>query len=183
MKPTGSRMSRFMARVLRHAPEDAGLTLDAAGWVSLRDLLRGLRAAGFTASIEDIKRVVAENDKARFTLSEDGQRIRAAQGHSVAVELGHAPSTPPDILYHGTATHVMGIILRDGLAPMKRQQVHLSAQIDTAVKVGARHGTPVILAVDAAAMVAAGHLFFQAENGVWLTDAVSPTFLSVHGFA
>ena len=48
----------------------------------------------------------------------------------------------------------------------------------TATQVGARREAPVILTVDAAAMHAAGHAFYQAANGVWLTDHAPPGDLS-----
>lgn len=173
-----SRESRFISRVLRHAPQDAGLTLDAAGWVSVADLLRGMRAAGHRLTREDLARLVEENDKRRFTLSADGQRIRAAQGHSVDVDLGHPPARPPATLFHGTATRSLDGIFREGIRPAKRQSVHLSADVATAMAVGARHGSPVVLAVEAGEMFEAGHEFRVADNGVWLTDHVPPERLS-----
>lgn len=176
-----SRESRFISRVLRHAPQDAGLTLDAAGWAPVSALLKGMRAAGHRVSREDVVRIVAENDKQRFALSEDGMRIRAVQGHSVPVELGLAPAEPPEVLFHGTASKTLGLIFRDGILPMSRRMVHLSASEETARAVGARHGTPVILRVEAPALVSAGHPVYQAENGVWLTDAVPLEFLTLVG--
>lgn len=173
-----SKDSRFISRVLRHAPQDAGLTLDAAGWVSVADLLRGMRAAGHRLNREDLVRLVEENDKRRFTLSPDGLRIRAAQGHSVTVDLGLAPAKPPETLFHGTATSALDAIFREGLVPGKRQSVHLSTDPETARAVGERHGKAVVLAVAAGLMWEAGHAFTVADNGVWLTDAVPPDRLS-----
>lgn len=173
-----SKESRFISRVLRHAPQDAGLTLDAAGWVSVADLLRGMRAVGHRLTREDLARLVEENDKRRFTLSPDGLRIRAAQGHSVPVDLGLVPAKPPETLFHGTAASALDAIFREGLVPGKRQSVHLSTDPETARAVGARHGKAVVLAVAAGLMWEAGHAFTMAENGVWLTDAVPPDRLS-----
>lgn len=168
--------SRFLSLVLRHKPDEIGLTLDPQGWVAVEDLLARLP---FALTRDDLNRLVASSDKQRFALSEDGQRIRANQGHSVAVELGLPATKPPAVLYHGTATTNLPSILSNGLERQTRHHVHLSATIETARKVGARHGTPIVLQLDAEAMVAAGHSFFLSENGVWLVDGVPPEFLKV----
>lgn len=167
-----SRESRFISRVLRHAPQDAQLTLNAQGWVDVAALLRGMRASGFKTTSAQLAEIVATNDKRRFEFSADGQRIRACQGHSVPIDLGLTPVTPPDTLFHGTATHVLAQIFSTGILPMKRTHVHLSATAETAQTVGARHGTPIILAVDTGKMHAEGTEFYQAANGVWLTQNV-----------
>ena len=125
-----------------------------------------------------LEEIVATSDKKRFTLSEDGKRIRAAQGHSVEVALGIEPVVPPETLYHGTATRFLEPIRAEGLKPGSRQQVHLSADEVTAHAVGTRHGKPAILRVAAGDMHRAGHAFYRADNGVWLTDAVPPQFLT-----
>lgn len=171
--------SKFLSYVLRHAPESIGLALDAQGWASVEDLLARSRAAGRELDLDTLRRTVAESDKKRFTLSADGLRIRAAQGHSVEVDLGLAPSAPPDLLYHGTATRNLEAILAEGLVPGQRRQVHLSSTRETARAVGQRHGKPVVLAVASGRMQADGIAFHQAENGVWLTDRVPPGYLSV----
>ncbi|MGP6089998.1 RNA 2'-phosphotransferase [Antarctobacter jejuensis] len=175
-----SRDSRFLSLILRHKPEQIGLTLDRAGWVDIDKLLRALKRSGRRLSREDLEMVVAENDKRRFTISEDGCRIRAAQGHSVEVDLGIPASPPPDILYHGTARNNLDEIYRTGILPRRRRQVHLSPDVETALAVGQRHGKPVVLQVAAALMASEGHNFYLADNGVWLTDRVPPKFL---GFA
>ncbi|MEU7530817.1 RNA 2'-phosphotransferase [Saccharothrix sp. NPDC042600] len=164
------RLSKRMSKHLRHQPERLGLTLDAAGWVDLDEFVRKL---GTTH--EDVREVVARNDKRRFTIA--GGRIRANQGHTVAVDLDLPPAEPPAVLYHGTVARHLPDIMRDGLLPMARHDVHLSATIDTAVRVGARRGKPVVLEVDAAAMHAAGHEFRVSANGVWLTATVPPRYL------
>ena len=171
-------ISKFLSLVLRHEPQTIGIEIDAGGWVAVEDLVAKARLAGKDIDEERLRPVVAESDKQRFTLSEDGRRIRAAQGHSVPVDLGLVPIAPPDILFHGTATTSLEAILREGLRPQTRQKVHLSADTATAGKVGQRHGKPVILTVAAGRMQADGHAFWQADNGVWLTDAVPPPYLS-----
>ena len=170
--------SKFLSYVLRHAPESIGLTLDAQGWADIDDLLAKASAAGTQLDEATLRAIVAESDKRRFTLSEDGSRIRAAQGHSVTVDLGKPAIEPPAQLFHGTATRFLDAILREGLRPGSRQQVHLSADRETAYAVGQRHGKSAILIVDAVRMFADGHSFYQADNGVWLTDAVQVTYLT-----
>jgi len=166
------RLSKRMSRHLRHAPEEVGLRLDPAGWVAVDDLLAALRM-----SRADLLEVVAGNDKQRFAI--EGDRIRANQGHTVAVELDLPAAQPPAVLYHGTVGQSLPTIFQDGLRPMRRHDVHLSANVETALKVGARRGKPVVLAVDTAAMHAAGHEFRVSANGVWLTAAVPPGHLRV----
>ncbi|MCL2714438.1 MAG: RNA 2'-phosphotransferase [Alphaproteobacteria bacterium] len=175
------RLSKFLSLVLRHQPETIGLTLDPAGWVGVEELIAKAGAAGKRFDRDQLLEVVATSEKKRFTLSDDGCRIRAAQGHSVRVELGLAAREPPLVLFHGTATRFVAAILEEGLKPQGRQQVHLSADEATAVRVGQRHGKPHIFRVDSAAMYARGLQFFQADNGVWLTDAVPPEFLNSMG--
>ncbi len=169
--------SKLLSLLLRHKPEEAGLILGEGGWVSVDDLLAGLQRLGKPMTRADIDRLVRTSDKQRFTLSEDSNMIRAAQGHSVDVEMNHAPAIPITDLYHGTAHRFLDAILASGLAPMSRQHVHLSSDVETAVRVGQRHGRPVVLRVDAERMHADGYVFFRADNGVWLTNAVPAGYL------
>lgn len=170
--------SKYLSFVLRHQPESAGLALDREGWVAIEPLLAAAATQGKCISHELLLAVVASNDKKRFTLSEDGLCIRAAQGHSATqVAISHVPVMPPAVLYHGTATRFLKSIRAQGLLPGSRQHVHLSAHMDTAISVGLRHGMPVVLTVDAATMQAHGHEFYQADNGVWLTAQVPAEFL------
>ena len=171
------KTSKFLSFVLRRQPEAIGLTLGEQGWVEISDLVARTRAHGTTISSEEVRRVAAENDKKRFSVSDDGLKIRAAQGHSVEVDLGLSPVVPPDTLFHGTATRFAESILREGLKPQSRQQVHLSFDEATALKVGQRHGKPIIFRVLSGKMQADGFKFFQADNGVWLTDTVPPEYL------
>jgi putative RNA 2'-phosphotransferase len=170
--------SKFLALVLRHDPGKIGVELDRAGWVSVDVLLEAARAHGRRLSRDQLDRVVAHNDKKRFEFDETGTRIRASQGHSVPVDLGYAPSEPPEVLYHGTATRFLDPIFRDGLVAGKRHHVHLSADAATAVKVGSRHGKVAVLLVAAGRMRADGHEFYRSTNGVWLTERVPVGYLS-----
>lgn len=171
------KTSKFLSKHLRHAPEAIGLQLAPGGWVEVDALLLACAARGLRLNRADLDEVVARNDKKRFAYDETGTRIRANQGHSTEVDLQLTPSEPPAMLYHGTAAHTLAAIKSDGLKPMRRHQVHLSRDVETARKVGARHGKPVILEVDAAAMQAAGLVFYCSANGVWLVDEVPPQYL------
>jgi putative RNA 2'-phosphotransferase len=173
-----SRHSKFLTLVLRHRPEVAGLTLDKQGWVSVDTLLQGLKEAGRPLNKGDLFNIVRDSDKKRFTLNEDKTRIRAAQGHTLPVDLGLTPKTPPDHLFHGTARQSLDSIFANGINPGKRQSVHLSSDVETAISVGSRHGKVAVLYVDTKRMHEDGHVFTQSDNGVWLTDTVPSVYLS-----
>lgn len=168
-------VSKFLSYVLRHHPEAVGVALDAEGWIGVDVLLAALAAHGRALTRAELEEVVATSDKKRFAL--DGERIRANQGHSVDVDLALAPLAPPDVLFHGTVDRFLESIRRLGLVRGQRTHVHLSAELDTAKKVGARRGQPVILEIDAAAMTVAGHAFFRSDNGVWLVEAVPAVYI------
>lgn len=169
------KVSKYLSKHLRHQPDRIGLTLDEAGWVEIDTLLAATAAHGFPVSREELDRVVADNDKQRFAI--DGTRIRASQGHTIGVDLGLPPATPPPYLFHGTVARNLDAIRTAGLKPMDRHDVHLSADRETATRVGARRGRPVVLPVDAGAMHRDGHVFHLSANGVWLTKAVPPAYL------
>lgn len=172
-----SRESKFLSLVLRHKPEEIDIQLDKHGWVDVEQLLRKMKKANRKLSREELIQIVEANDKKRFTLSEDGLRIRAAQGHSIDVDLGLQALRPPNELYHGTASANLDAIFVDGLDSGRRQQVHLSLDQETAERVGQRHGKPVVLRVEAEKMFKDGFEFFRADNGVWLTDTVPTKYL------
>jgi putative RNA 2'-phosphotransferase len=179
MKKRHVQVSKFLSYVLRHKPDAIGLELDAGGWATVEDLIRCSAANGQTLTRALIEEVVATNDKQRFSLSPDGDRIRANQGHSVLVDLGLKPVEPPRLLYHGTATRFLASILENGLRPSGRQHVHLSPDEETALKVGKRHGKPVVLTIEAGSMHADGHPFYRSDNDVWLTEEVPSGYLRV----
>jgi putative RNA 2'-phosphotransferase len=170
------RASHFLSYVLRHHPDAVGIELDEGGWIDIETLLAALARHGRPTSRATLDRIVAGTDKRRLEV--DGHRIRAAQGHSVPVELGLPPVQPPAVLYHGTVARFLAGIRADGLKPQQRSHVHLSADPPTARAVGSRRGNPVILTIDAGGMHRAGHEFYRAANGVWLTGTVPPQWIS-----
>ena len=169
--------SKFLSLVLRHQPDAAHVTLDSAGWTAVDGLLAGCARAGRTLSRTDLEHIVATNAKKRFEFSADGRRIRASQGHSVDVELDYAPQTPPELLFHGTATRFIDSIREKGLLKMQRHHVHLSAETRVTLEVGARHGKPALLTILAGEMHSEGHVFYRSTNGVWLVEHVPPSFI------
>lgn len=169
--------SKFLSLVLRHQPETIDIALDDQGWVAIDVLLAAANRAGKKLTRPLLERVVRENDKQRFAISPDGERIRANQGHSVEVDLGLQPVQPPELLYHGTVAKFLDSIQASGLVRGSRQYVHLSPDLETARKVGQRRGQPVILVVESGRMWRDGIAFFRAENGVWLTNAVPAEYL------
>lgn len=176
------RVSRFLSLVLRHQPRRVALELDEHGWVAIADLLAGIRAhTDLAVDLTLLREVVETNDKQRFAISEDGTRIRANQGHSVPIDLDLPESEPPSDLFHGTAARALASIRAQGLLPRGRHDVHLSTDRETARRVAQRHGTPVVLGVQALAMVARGMRFRRSANGVWLVPQVPPEFLVFSG--
>lgn len=171
------KKSRFLSRVLRHRPDSIGITLDGQGWTDVGELLAKAAAHGMEISREELDRIVAENDKRRFSFNTDGSRIRAAQGHSVQVDLKLPVRTPPPVLYHGTVAKFLSSIRKQGLLPGTRRDVHLSETREIATVVGARRGKPVVLVIETYPMLKAGIHFRQAENGVWLVADVPPHFI------
>lgn len=170
-------ISKTLSYVLRHRPDSIGLALDAAGWVAVDALLAALARAGTALTHAALARIVETNDKKRFAFSADGSMIRAVQGHSTPVSLGHPAAAPPELLYHGTVERFLPDILREGLKPGARHDVHLSPDEATAQRVGARRGKPAILVIQAGDMHRDGHVFRIADNGVWLIPQVPPRYI------
>jgi putative RNA 2'-phosphotransferase len=169
------KISTFLSKHLRHTPEALGLTLAPGGWVEIAALMAACAACQFPFTRAELDQVVLANDKQRFAFNQTRTQIRANQGHSTKVDLQLEPQTPPHLLYHGTGEKSVPAISQSGLI---RHHVHLSQDLETARKVGMRHGCPVILRVDAAAMQQAGFTFYCSDNGVWLVDRVPPEYLT-----
>ncbi|MBQ2951945.1 MAG: RNA 2'-phosphotransferase [Clostridia bacterium] len=175
---TMTEISKLIALVLRHKPEALNLTLDEHGWCDAAALVARINEKQPFA-MEELQRIVAQDSKQRYSFSEDGSMIRANQGHSIPVDVELPEATPPAVLYHGTASRFVESIRSAGLQPRSRLYVHLSADVATAEIVGKRHGKPEIFVVDAARMAADGFTFYLSKNGVWLTKAVPPRYLTL----
>ncbi len=175
---TQRKLSKFLSLVLRHQPELIGITLDEAGWTDIEILIKKARAHGVFVDRGLLQQVVKTNTKKRFALHPHQDWIRANQGHSVPVVLGYEPQEPPETLYHGSIQKVRKQILKEGLQKQKRHHVHLSLDRATATEVGKRHGKLFLLEVAAQKMFTDGHVFYQSENGVWLTESVPVEYLT-----
>jgi putative RNA 2'-phosphotransferase len=173
------RISKYLSLILRHQPDVAGIQLDENGWTNVNELIERIHEERpqLKLDLEVLDQVVETNNKKRFAFSEDKTSIRASQGHSLKIDMQFEAVDPPEFLYHGTATRFVNSIRKQGLQKRGRQHVHLSAERETAISVGSRHGVPVILTVSSKTMQQAGHEFYQSANGVWLTDHVPNKFL------
>lgn len=161
--------SKRLAYLLRHSKLP-----NHKGWIKVDVVQNELGV-----SLLDVQKIVYEDTKGRFEFSEDKSSVRVLYGHSIDVNLGLEPTTPPPVLYHGTAEKYIDSIMKEGLRPRKRNFVHLSETMDMAKQVGTRHGSSVVLSIDIEAMIRAGYQFYKAQNGIWLTGDILPKFLKV----
>lgn len=172
------KFSKALSYVLRHNPESVGIVLEEGGWTEVDLLCKAMNCPGRVFTREILEQVVADNDKQRFEFDSEKTHIRARQGHSIEIDLQYDPIKPPEILYHGTAIRWLESIFEQGLIKGNRHHVHMSTNRETMIAVGARHGKPVVLQIDAKGMHANNHQFFLTGNSVWLTDHVPPQYLT-----
>ena len=171
--------SKFISLILRHKPETIGISLDEHGWADVRDLIEGVnRTEGHNLDMETLEEIVRTDGKQRYSFNEEHTLIRANQGHSIPVDVELEEKTPPDILWHGTGEKYVSSIDEQGLIPKSRLYVHLSSDLETARKVGSRHGRPVIYQVNCAQMEKDGLRFYLSANKVWLTKEVPARYLN-----
>lgn len=174
------KTSVFISRILRHKPEVIGISLDRHGWADVHELIDGINKTGkYSIDMPVLEEIVRTDNKQRYSFNEDKTKIRANQGHSIDVDVELKKAVPPEILYHGTGEKSVGSINAEGLKPMNRLYVHLSKDVDTAVKVGKRHGKPVVYKISAGEMHRQGYEFYLSENGVWLTKYVPVDFIKI----
>ncbi len=176
-----NHISKFLSLVLRHQPETIDLNLNKNGWANISELIEKSKIRNIHFSKEDLWEVVTTNDKQRFAFNDDKSQIRANQGHSIKkVDLKLETVEPPEFLYHGTVEKFISSILENGLLKMERQHVHLSKDIETALKVGSRRGKPIILKIASGKMYEKNYTFFCSQNGVWLTEIVPVEFITLN---
>lgn len=169
-------LSKFLSFILRHKPESIGITLDEHGWANVEELLAGINEQHFI-DMAMLEEIVAADNKQRYSFNEDKTLIRANQGHSIPVDVELERKAPPEYLWHGTGEKYVESIREQGLLPKSRLYVHLSPNYETAVKVGLRHGKPVVFKIPSGQMAQAGHEFYHSVNGVWLIKAVPVEYL------
>ena len=173
---SNTETSKFISLILRHKPQTIGITLDEHGWANVEELIRGVSKT-HPLDMKLLEQIVAEDEKQRYSFNEDKTLIRANQGHSVPVDVELEEKVPPEVLYHGTGEKFVADIDKQGLIPKSRLYVHLSADTETAKKVGVRHGKPVIYRVKSKAMNESGIKFYRSVNGVWLVKEVPLKYL------
>lgn len=170
------KISKYMSMILRHRPEVIGIQLDEHGWADVNELIEGIaKKKKFNREILEV--IVRTDSKHRYSFNEDKTKIRANQGHSISVDLELEPLEPPEILWHGTAEKYVASIEKTGLRPGNRMYVHLSSDMQTAEKVGSRHGKPIVYQVKSGEMYRKGFRFYRSVNGVWLTIMVPVEYL------
>lgn len=175
------KLSKFLSFVLRHKPEEINLELDKNGWADINELIQKSKEhQDLTFSEDDLFFIVKNNAKQRFMLSDDKTKVKANQGHSIQVELGLVDTAPPEYLYHGTAEQFIDIILKEGVKPMKRHDVHLSFSKEVANSVGIRHGKSVVLRIKTKQMHKDGFTFQCTANNVWLTKHIEPKYIEMN---
>ena len=172
-----TKTGKYICLILRHKPEEIGITLDGHGWANVEELIRGV-SKKYPINMTILEDIVRLDEKQRYSFNEDKSLIRANQGHSIPVDVELEEVEPPLFLFHGTAEKYAGLIDRDGLIPKSRLYVHLSKDVHTAIDVGKRHGDPVIYLVESSKMYKQGYKFYRSANGVWLTNSVPPEFLT-----
>ena len=173
--------SKFISLILRHKPETIGIALDEHGWAKVDEPIAGVgKSRPFTMS--DLEEIVRTDEKQRFSFNDDKTLIRANQGHSIPVDVELEELVPPEFLYHGTGEKYVSSIEKQGILPKSRLYVHLSADYETAVKVGSRHGKPVVFCVLSGKMSSVGFRFFRSVNGVWLTNEVPVGYFELERF-
>ena len=170
-------LSKFISLILRHKPEVIGIKLDNFGWANVEDLIIGIKNSGKDINLDILTQIVLNDDKRRYSFNEDKTLIRANQGHSIQVDVNLDEKVPPNVLYHGTGQKSVSSIKHQGIMPMTRLYVHLSSDIDTAIKVGKRHGNPYVFTIDTKTMFNDGIKFYLSENGIWLTKYVDSKYL------
>ena len=172
-----SKLSKFISLILRHKPEEIGISLDNNGWAKVDELIAGINKSGRKITLKDLEEIVATDEKGRYSFNESKTLIRANQGHSVNVDVELDELTPPSVLYHGTASRFLDSIMSSGIKPMSRLYVHLSKDLPTAIKVGSRHGKCVVLVIDTKKMSKDGVKFYLSSNGVWLTKHIDCSYI------
>ncbi|MCM1505993.1 MAG: RNA 2'-phosphotransferase [Ruminococcus flavefaciens] len=175
-----TKISRFLSLILRHKPEVIGIELDKKGWADVSELITGVNKTGeYFLDMKTLERIVSTDEKKRYSFTPDKKKIRANQGHSVKVDVELKECQPPELLWHGTGEKYVDSINSEGLKPKGRLYVHLSADVETALKVGGRHGKPVVYKIMSGEMYRQGYVFYLSENGVWLADFIPTDFMEI----
>lgn len=172
-------LSVFISLILRHKPETIGIKLDNYGYADVNELIGNINSTGRNINMEILEQIVKEDNKQRYSFNEDRSKIRANQGHSIKVNVELKKLRPPKCLYHGTTIRFLDNIKKEGIIRKNRLYVHLSNDIDTAIKVGKRHGIPIVLKVNTEKMYEDGYKFYLSENNVWLCEHIPFKYVKI----
>ena len=177
-KNNEQEFSKFLSFILRHKPEEIGVSLEDNGWINIDKLIKAINnheASKWVIDLDILEQIVANDNKQRYSFNDNKTKIRANQGHSIKelVMNFKEVETPPEYLYHGTSKKNFEMIKEAcGLLPMSRQMVHLSGDIETASKVGKRHGDLIVLQINTCRLLDLNHKIYISDNGVYLVDSV-----------
>ena len=170
-----NEIGKFIALILRHRPDAIGITLDEHGWAKVEELIAGI-SRNYDFNMAMLEDIVKSDNKQRYSFNDDKTLIRANQGHSTkSVNINFEEVDWDKMkgkLFHGTGEKFMESIMNTGIEPRSRQYVHLSCDVNTAIKVGSRHGKPIILDIDTDEMKKRGAKLYKSENNVYLTKNV-----------
>lgn len=177
-----NKLSIYISYLLRHSPQELGLSMDIHGWVGVEELIGRINGAGkYRLTREQLEQIVAEDNKGRYRFSEDGTKIKACQGHSIPwVEPELQYGQPPEFLYHGTTEAAYQKIRNSGyISKMSRHAVHMQADMNKAWQSAKRwHQKPMVLKIDAQSMHRDGMSFGVSDNGVWCTECVPVSYIA-----
>ena len=179
MKMNLKKISVKLSWMLRHCQSPLYIDLNG-GWADVSVIIRAMKERFPDFDRKVLEQIVAQDEKGRYSFDKTGTKIRANQGHSipgVVIEM-EAPE-PPEFLWHGTAARFIDSIMKDGLKPMSRQFVHISPDYATAVKLGSRHGKPVVLKIRAKDFINDGNELYRSSNGVWQARYVAPEYFTI----
>jgi putative RNA 2'-phosphotransferase len=173
-----TKLSKFLSVMLRHNPEEFGISLDKEGFSPLDPVWQAIRAKyGNRYDEKDLLTVVEGDERGKKRYEILNGRIRAMYGHSEP-EVIYPPATPPEFLYHGTNPKALAAIRKEGLTSMARQYVHMTTNLDNAKVVAKRRTvSPLILSIRALDAHAAGVVFHHAETEHFLAKSIPPEFI------
>lgn len=167
------QISKTLSYLLRHGAVKEKLPIDLQGWIEVADILKQNRVKSHKTTVEDIERIVAENNKQRFALKHENDKIYicANQGHSLTsvtpdLELLTAETMPANV-YHGTLPQSLAAIRETGLSRMQRNHIHFTSDAEWS-KLGIRASSTVLIYIDTAKLVEDGYQFYRSKNGVIL---------------
>ncbi len=170
------KLGKIISGAMRHFPQDLGLNMDEYGWVSLKELTSVIEKKYEWARPYHVDAMFKTDDKGRY--EKKGDMVRARYGHSVHINPDYA-HFEGDILYYGTSEEEADRILEIGLKPVNQHFVHLSKNIEEAVKVACiRTEHPVIIEVDAKKARDSGIDILDA-GPVCLTSRIPPEFIQI----